>query len=214
MGRKIVMFFHGFASSRHSRKAVFFRRKFRAMRGYRFISFDFNPTPEDFRYMTISGMIDRIRQFTIDKRIRKMRVIASSMGALVALHFARRYGMVEKMLLLAPALFYRPRGITDDQLRQWKEQGEGEVYHYRFEKSIPLWYQFHLDGLRYSRPIPPPVKMTILHGRRDDVVPIVESRDYTKQYSGMIKLVEVDSDHFLHDHLDVAWQLVIEDLIT
>ena len=209
-----MMLLHGFASSKYSTKALYFSKKFRSLKQYRFIPFDFNPTPLDFKYMTISGMIDRLRQHVLEHRIQRMRVIASSLGSLVALHFTHRYGIIEKMLLLAPALHYKPRGITEEQLEEWKDRGEGEVEHYRFNRSIPLWYRFHEDGLHYSMKIPPSVPLIILHGRKDNVVPIEESREYALQHPKMVKLIEVDSDHLLHDELDFAWQLVTDELLT
>ncbi len=213
MGRKYILFLHGFASSRHSAKASYFRKKIRLLRRYRFHAFDFNPTPLDFKYLTITGMIERLRQHILERRIHRLRIIGSSLGALVALHFAHRYGMVEKMLLLAPALCYEPRGLTETQQEEWKRRGEGEVFHYHFNQKIPVWYDFHLDGLRYSSFIHPPIPITIIHGMRDDIVPVEESRDYANRYPSLVTLVEVDSDHLLYDHLELIWQRVKTDLL-
>jgi pimeloyl-ACP methyl ester carboxylesterase len=203
-----VLLLHGFASSGQSAKAQYFGRRFAALPRVEFRALDFNPTRRDFEYVTVTGMIDRLRQYVLDHRLGTVRVIGSSMGALVGLHYAHRFGGVERMLLLAPALSWLSGGLTEEELAQWKERGSAPVFHYAFEEEIPVRYDLHVDGLRYVEPVPPPAPITIIHGRSDAVVPIEHSRDYAARFPDRVRLIEVDAGHVLNDRLDFVWGYV------
>ena len=201
-----ILSLHGFASSARSTKAQFFRERLKAHPEVDFRAIDFNPTPVDFEYMTVTGMINRLRQYVLDHHLGAVRVVASSMGALVGLHYAHRFGGVEKMLLLAPALFWLSGGLTEEGLDQWQKAGAVPVFHYAFEEEIPLRYDLQVDGLQYLQPVPPPAPIVIVHGRNDDTVPIAGSRDYAASFPGQVRLIEVDSDHRLNDQLPFIWE--------
>jgi pimeloyl-ACP methyl ester carboxylesterase len=195
MTKETVLLLHGFASSRNSRKAQYLREKFKPLPGLEFLAFDFNPTPVDFEYMTITGMINRLRQYLLDSGGESVFLVGSSMGALVGLNYAHRFGGVSHMLLLAPALYY----VGYSEL-------EHEVFHFAFGRPIPLRDDFAIDGAEYAKTVPPPAPVTIIHGRRDDVIPVARSRCYAAQYPDRVELIEVDSDHRLNDHLDFIWE--------
>ncbi|HOG46345.1 MAG TPA: YqiA/YcfP family alpha/beta fold hydrolase [Anaerolineae bacterium] len=213
MERDAILFLHGFASSAHSSKARYLGERFAALPGVRFDALDFNPTPADFEHMTITGMIDRLRQFALDHEMHSARIIGSSLGALVALHYARRYAGVDRLLLLAPALRYGLQ-VSDDELRRWEREGAIRVPHHAFDAELPLGYGYHLDGLRYAQPVPPPAEITIVHGTADSIVPIQGSRSYAAAHPGMVRLVEVASDHRLEDQLDAIWGQVESFLLS
>ncbi len=48
----------------------------------------------------------------------------------------------------------------------------------------------------------PPTSVSIIHGHRDEVVPIAVSRDFTSRYPELVTLVEVDDDHSLAASID------------
>ena len=85
MEKKKILSLHGFASSGRSAKAQFFRKKFKPFPQVEFHAFDFNPTPMDFKYMTITGLINRLRQYLLDHDLGSVSLIGSSMGALVGM---------------------------------------------------------------------------------------------------------------------------------
>ncbi len=205
MEKKTILLLHGFASSAQSAKAQYLGGRFKALPQVEFCAFDFNPTPTDFEYMTITGLINRLRQYLLDHHRGNVSIIGSSMGALVGLHYAHRFGGVERMLFLAPALFYPPGGFDEQELERWKEEGVRKFFHYAFGGEIPLRYGHYVDGLQYQRPVPPPAPITIIHGRNDDVVPILHSRDYAAAFPDEARLIEVDSDHRLSDRLEFIW---------
>jgi pimeloyl-ACP methyl ester carboxylesterase len=208
MTKEAVLLLHGFASSGDSTKARYFGARFKALPHVAFHAIDFNPTPKDFEYLTVTGMVNRLRQFVLDRDLGGVWMIGSSMGALVGLHYARRFGGVERMLLLAPVLSYGSFGASEQALQGWREEGTVQVPHYGFDAQLPLRYDFHADGLQYARPVPPPAPMLIIHGRKDDTVPISGSREYAASYPDRVRLIEVDADHLLHDQLALAWEQV------
>jgi len=204
---KTIVFLHGLASSSRSAKSQFLARKLKAYPQVEFWAFDFSPTPEDFEYMTVTGMINRLRHFLWSRQPVETCLIGSSMGALVGLHYAHRFGGVRKMLLLAPALAFSAGNLTDEELEWWKREGAILVPHYGFNREVPLRYDFALDGGRYAIPVPPVAPTLIVHGRGDEVISIGKSREYAARYD-QVGLVEVDSDHRLGDQLPFIWEQV------
>lgn len=208
MKGKTVLLLHGFASSANSSKAQFLRERFKAHPEAQFRAIDFNPTPQDFQYTTVTGWINRLRQYLLDHDLAKVSLIGSSMGALTAVNYAHRFGGVEKMLLLAPAFFWLSGGLGELGLEEWRKAGAVPVLHYAFEREIPVRYDLEADGRLYQTPVAPAAPTTIVHGRRDDVVPIEGSRVYAARFHDQVQLIEVDSDHRLSDQMELIWQQV------
>jgi pimeloyl-ACP methyl ester carboxylesterase len=206
MSNQTVLFLHGFASSAQSIKARYFRERFGALPHVDFYAIDFNPTPADFECMTTTGQIDRLRQYIVDRGLEGARLIGSSYGGLIALHYAHRYGGVERLLLLAPALFWLSGGLSQEDLRLWQEAGTLPVFHYAFARELLLKYDLHLDGLRYLEFIPPAAPVLIIHGRNDSTVSVDHSRMYAAAFSSSVQLEELDADHDLNPYLDLIWE--------
>lgn len=214
MSQKTVIFIHGFASSAQGTKAQFLREKFAAVPHASFLALDFNPTPRDFEYLTVSGLINRLRQHLLQDDPQAVSLIGSSLGALVALNYAHRYGGVNRLLLLAPALVYGAGGRHIPNEEVWQERGFVEVTHYAFGEALPLRYDIEVDGTLYTAPPPPPAPVRIIHGRQDEVIPISLSREYADSYPRQVGLVEVEADHTLHGRLEEVWQEVQNFLLS
>ena len=208
MEKKTILLLHGLASSGQSTKARYLREKFKGLPQVEFHAIDFNPTPVDFEYMTTTGLINRLRQYVLDHRLGNINIIGSSYGGLIALHYAHRFGGVEKMLLLAPGLSWLSGGLSEKELTQWEKAGAVPVFHSEFKEEIPVRYDLHLDGLRYLEPIPPAAPVTIVHGRDDKTVPIEPSRVYAADFPDSVHLIEVDADHDLNGYLEFIWKYV------
>ena len=201
-----IIFIHGFASSAGSKKAIFFDDKFRAIQGADFRALDLNPTPLDFEFQTTTGHVSRLRQYLLDHALQRVSIIASSYGGLIAVHYAHRFGGIDRMLLLAPGLRWLSGGLDEAQLVHWEQAGAVPAYHEAFRREIPVRYDLHLDGLSYLEMTPPASPTTIVHGSRDVTVPVDDSRQYASRYPDMVQLIEVDADHDLNGHLDLIWQ--------
>ncbi|MDD2218962.1 MAG: YqiA/YcfP family alpha/beta fold hydrolase [Desulfoplanes sp.] len=214
MGKKTILFLHGFTSSAKSEKANYLREQCKTLPGVEFFIFDFNPTPKDFEFLTITGMINRVRQFLLDHPKDDVRLIASSLGGFIALQYAEWFGGITKMLLLAPVLFYHPWGTSKEEIALWKQQRVADVAHQGFQQELPLRYTFHEDGLRYTSPILPATQTTIIHGNKDQTIPIQHSRDYAAAHPDMVHLVETESDHRLTGRHNLIWEQTQSFLLT
>jgi len=205
MSKDAVVFVHGFASSNRGIKAGYLAQQYQHSSGADYYAIDLNPTPQDFEFMTVTGMINRLRQFVFDHQIETPNLIGSSLGGLVSVHYAHRYRGVKKLLLLAPVLRHQPE-IAPEILAAWRENGVVPVFHYAFEREYPLRYDFEQDGRHYSEFVPPAAPTLIIHGRQDASVPIQHSRDYVAQFPKQAQLIELDAEHTLNDQLALIWQ--------
>lgn len=213
-GRTTILYLHGFSSSGQSTKSLYFRDRLKTLPGTDYHTIDFNPTPKDFEYVTTTGLINRLRQYVLDHHLGNLNIIGSSYGGLVAVHYAHRFGGVERMLLLAPALRWLSGGLSEEQLRAWQEAGAAPVSHEAFQDEILVRYDLQVDGLGYLEPIPPSTPMTIIHGKSDRTVPIEDSRAYAVEYPDKVELVEVEADHDLNSHLGLIWDYVQSRLLS
>ena len=205
---KHIILLHGFLSSGKSSKATFLHEKFEAMPNVHFHSFDFNPTPKDFEYMTTSGMINRLRQHILDRKIEACTLVGSSMGGLVALNYAHRFGGVTQLVLMAPLLAYF-EGSRDNETAVSADPATVErVQHFGFDRLLPLRAEIDSDGLLYKNRVPPAAPTTIVHGRFDDIIFIRQSQTYAAQYPKQVQLLEVDSDHRLSDQHELMWKMI------
>jgi pimeloyl-ACP methyl ester carboxylesterase len=159
-------------------------------------------------------MINRLRQYIIDRQLPTCNLIGSSMGGLVGLNYAHRFGKVERLLLLAPALVYLSGERAGVPLAQWRQQGVGKVFHYGFNWNVPLRYDLEVDGRSYAASPPPPAPITIVHGIHDEVVPIAGGREYAARYPEWVHLIEVEAGHDINDHLDLVWEVTQQFLLT
>jgi len=208
VGRQTLLFLHGFASSAQSTKAKFLQERFEGLPQVGYCAVDFNPTPADFEYMTTTGQINRLRQFVLDRELTSVSLIGSSYGGLIALHYAHRFGGIEKLLLLAPGLRWLSGGLSQEELEHWRHCGSVPVFQPAFGQEVPIRYDLQMDGLGYLAFIPPPAPVLIIHGQNDSTVPVEHSRGYAADYPDNVDLIEVDSDHDLNGYLDLIWRCV------
>lgn len=205
---KTILHLHGFASSSRSTKAKYLGPRVESVQGAEYYAFDMNPTPTDFKHLTTSGAIGRVRQFVLDKQVETLSFVASSYGGLLATYYGHRFGSVERMLLLAPLLRWELDWLSEGQVAQWKEKGTIPIPHYGFGGELPLHFGYYEDGQRYREAVPPAAPTLIMHGRDDQVVPIRHSQEYAEQYSDRVRLIELDAGHDLNDHLEAIWEQV------
>lgn len=201
---KRIVFLHGMASSARSAKAQYLASRLGALAQVDFRALDLNPTPADFEFMTVTGMVDRLRQSLQDVEAMETALIGSSLGALVAMNYAHRYGGIAKVMLLAPLLAFSSGGWGHEELERWQREGMIRLAHFGFNREVPLRYAFVVDGSRYDQPVPPAAPTLIIHGRHDDVISVQQSRDYAARHAE-VRLIEVDSDHRLADQLPLIW---------
>ena len=199
------IYLHGFASSPRSSKATYLCDRFAEM-NLKLKVLDLNQG--DFGSLTLTRQIAQTVAAFPDEAT-PVTLIGSSFGGLTSAWVAQQQLQVQNLVLLAPAFGFPQNWYSQlppDRIEQWRKSGFLSIYHYGENKTIPLHYGFLQDadnypvtGLRRSLPT------LIIHGIRDEVVPIQVSRDYAQQHS-QVELIELDSDHGLNDVRSKIWQ--------
>lgn len=187
-----ILYLHGFASGPNSTKGVAFENHF-AARG---IAIErMNLRVPSFEHLRLSAMIDTVRAALADESI----VIGSSLGGLTAARVAERDPRVRALILLAPAfqLVARWREQLGAEWDEWRARGWREVDDYTTRAKSRIDFGFIEDVERIDVGYPDVrVPTLILHGTRDDVVPIERSRRFAAG-KDFVRLVELDDGHEL-----------------
>jgi uncharacterized protein len=197
-----VVYLHGFASGPQSGKARFFAERFGA-RGVPFVAPRLDEG--DFEGLTISGQLK-----VVEKEVGEGPVVlmGSSLGGyLAALYAARHREAVEKLVLLAPAFQFPTRWrarYSDRQLEEWRVKGTIPFYHYGFQQERGLGFQIVEDAARFEDEPEFGQPALVLHGRRDDVVPVELSKVFAERHKNVVLRV-VESGHELTDVLELLW---------
>lgn len=193
------IYLHGFASGPGSTKARYLGTRWQA-HGVSLLAPDLSPGP--FEDVTISGQLEVVEQTVAG---RPSVLIGSSMGGyLAALYAARHPREVEKVVLLAPAFRFASRWaerLGPEAMEKWRQSGFLEVFHYAQDKPARAGYDLFRDALQY--PDFPRIQQPcfIIHGTRDEVVPVEYSIEYARQYPA-VKLLMLDDGHELRNDLD------------
>jgi pimeloyl-ACP methyl ester carboxylesterase len=198
------VYLHGFASSPQSGKAQFLQKQFASL-GIALQVPDLNLP--SFKAMTLTQILTFLMETYGEA---PLRVMGSSLGGFLSLLWAARQPAVERLLLLAPALGFADRlaqSMGTAALEQWRQQGTFAFHHYGLGGLADLGYEFFRDAQGYSelelrRSLP----ILILHGTRDDVVPISLSEDFAAARSDSVRLVSADADHRLADQDPWLWE--------
>jgi pimeloyl-ACP methyl ester carboxylesterase len=191
---KSYVYLHGFASSPASSKAQYFKARFEE----RGIALDI---PEldggDFEHLTITG------QLAVVEKRRPRVLLGSSMGGYLAALYARQHAEVERVVLLAPAFDFWTRWAES---AGW-QSGKLSLFHYGERREREVDYGLIEDARGYPAYPDFPQPALVLHGLRDDVVPVEYSRRFCKSHPNAM-LVELDSGHELTNVLPQMWALV------
>jgi pimeloyl-ACP methyl ester carboxylesterase len=200
------IYLHGFASSPQSYKAQYLCDRF-AQWGLNLNILDLNEG--DFSHLTLTRQIKQIQTAFPSTSI-PVTLIGSSFGGLTAAWLAEKYPQVQRLILLAPAFGFLEHWLPklgQAQIKQW-QSGYLPVYHYGYQRQIPLHYDFVTDLNQYQdKQLKRSLPTLIFHGKKDEVIPINASREYASQRP-WVKLIELDSDHSLIDVLENITQAI------
>ncbi len=174
----------------------------------------------DFSHLTITRQINQIASEFLNSADREsspssppdhVTLIGSSLGGLTSAHIAQQYPQVQRLVLLAPAFGFLSHWLPqlgDEQMQRWQQEKYLMVYHYGEERELPLSYDFVTDAAQYKEEVlQRPIPTLILHGKKDEVIPIQASRDFAKSRP-WVELIEFDSDHSLADVVSEIWQAI------
>jgi len=189
------LYLHGFASGPSSTKAVAFAEHF-AQRG---ITFDrLNLRVPSFEQLRLSAMLE-VAASAIGGPEDRAIVVGSSLGGLTAARLAERDPRVTKLVLLAPAfqLMARWEQILGAAFEDWRRTGWREVLDYTTKQPARVDFGFIEDAAAIDVGFPAVrVPTLILHGTRDDSVPIEGSRRFAAGRPN-VELIELDDGHEL-----------------
>jgi uncharacterized protein len=196
-------YLHGFASSPRSRKAQDMRDRF-AQRQLSLVIPDLNQA--DFIHLTLSRQIQQVQALLPPTPV---TLIGSSLGGLTAAWVAQNCPQVSRLVLLAPAFgfleYWLPK-LGAAQLHQWQTSDRLAVFHHAEGIVVPLHYGFVEDCATYrDTELQRPVLTLILHGQRDEVIPLNASLDFARDRP-WVQLMALDSDHGLLDVSAEIWQ--------
>lgn len=195
-----LLYLHGFASGPASKKAQFFRRRF-ADRG---LDLDVPDLAADLENLTISGQLEVVAQALQE---RPAVLIGSSLGGYLAALYAARHKEVRGVVLLAPAFDFARRWeewLGKEKMEAWRNDGFLRVYHYGQQREARVGFRLLEDAGRYEGYPSLSQPALVVHGLRDEVLPVEASRRFARGRPGVV-LHTVDSDHELLDVLEFLW---------
>ena len=192
------VYLHGFASGPGSSKARFFHDRWQK-RGIDLWVPDLAPGP--FEELTLTSQMELLER---ELGGRAAVLIGSSMGGYLAALYAARHPEVEKVVLMAPAFRFAERWaerLGPQKMREWKESGFLDVFHYALNQPARVGYALYEDALTY--PAFPCIAQPclIIHGVKDEVVPFQYSEEF-QQLHPETKLLARNDDHELRGDLD------------
>jgi pimeloyl-ACP methyl ester carboxylesterase len=199
-----IVYLHGFASSPDSTKAKYFRDRL-ARHGVEFDCPDFNEP--DFRTLTITRMLGRLER-GLDNHGPATLMGSSLGGALAILAAARFRHLIDRLVLLAPAVMFAKPGhhlLPPERIDEWKRDGALPFFHYGQGENRLLAYTFYEDSLRYD---PFETVFTqpalIFQGLRDTSVDPRTVEQFASRRTN-VTLSLLDDDHQLVASLPRVW---------
>lgn len=203
------IYLHGFASSPQSSKGRWLRKRL-ATYGPALRIPDLNVP--DFAHLTVSAMIEHVRQEIATCPAGPVHLIGSSLGGFVATHFLAQHPdaaqAVADLVLLAPALDFaanRRARMGGPMIERWQQTGWHEFYNYRDQAPRPVHYALMNDAATYnSYAVQLALPMLVVHGLHDESVSYEQSVRFAAQRPNVV-LKLVNSDHGLLDYTESLW---------
>jgi hypothetical protein len=154
---------------------------------------------EDFFDFTVSRNLERARRCLFERTL----VIGSSLGGWTAALLAQNDRRVIELILLCPAFHFADRWFRpdrSDELVRWRAQGQLSFDVGHPPQLRPLSVRFVDDATTHAGAPVLRVPTTIIHGHRDDVVPLADVASAIRDQP-IARMHVVDDDHGLRDHL-------------
>jgi len=205
-----VIICHGFAKNKSERKFVELAR-FLAEKGIASLRFDFagqGDSEGDFSKISprkqVGDLAAAFNFLVKQKRINgnRLAVVGHSLGALIAVLFQSEYQKANTLILLSPALqqqelvkqWYSRKQITLWQEQRYLDTSKGRVDFSYLQEAQSIDWQKALS--RIAAPI------LIIHGQKDDDVPLKYSREILKNLKPESRLEVIENaDHHLESFM-------------
>ena len=204
-----IIFLHGLGSGPASRKGTLVREHF-SPQGYP-VSLPSVTVPslEELSPRAAVGLVKEMVRNEARRGVdRGLILMGSSFGAFLGLHAYHELSVPERahiraLVLLAPALNpWDPTSglLTPERERAWREHGSAPVLNLETGHEVPVHYRF-VEELRSfdSRVERLEVPTLIIHGLNDEVVPVVQSREFAASHPGTVLELLHDTHQLLGD---------------
>jgi uncharacterized protein len=189
-------YLHGFASSAAAKKGVHLRGVL-AARGVELLLPDLNQP--SFEKLSVGAMLAHLDALHAEHGEPRWRLVGSSLGGWLAARWAElQPERVERMVLLCPAFDIPTRWpllLPPGAFERWQRDGE-LPYADAEGRIVPLHYGFYEEAAEHTRFPSVGCPVTVVHGSRDDRVPIQSSRTWIADHP-QARLVTVDDGHDL-----------------
>ncbi|MCB9529584.1 MAG: prolyl oligopeptidase family serine peptidase [Myxococcales bacterium] len=138
-------------------------------------------------------------------------LVGSSLGAFaVAVAAARRRSRALKLVLMAPAIGIHAcwvEQLGEDGMKLWAEMGALQYQHQGVGEQVELPYRLWTQcrdeaGVIATHPT------VVVHGLRDDVIPMQHALAFALRSPGVKRLIGVDDGHRLLDDLSIIGEAV------
>jgi uncharacterized protein len=193
-----IIYLHGFASGPSSSKARYFRE--RLERAGAIVTVP-DLAEADFEHLTITRQLAVVERTAAEQPV---CLVGSSMGGYLAALYAARHPEVARLALLAPAFGFAHRWAESqgpEKLREWRERGFMEIFHYAKNRPMRLRYGLLEDAAHYEDYPDFRQPALIFHGRNDDAVPVTYSEHFAATHPNA-RLEILESGHALLNVLD------------
>jgi uncharacterized protein len=207
-------YLHGFASGPEARKGRWLARRL-AAKGVDLHRPDLNQP--SFGELTVTGALAAVDELlTAGPEKTRWSFVGSSFGGYVAARWAELHPeWVERLLLLCPGfglLDRWPQMLGREAMNRWQQEGSMD-FPDGAGRPTPVHWGFIEDFRRHPATPEVPCPTRIVHGTRDEVVPIEGSRRYAEPRAH-VGLVEVDDDHGLLASLEAIGREVDDFLLS
>lgn len=216
------VFVHGLGSDRRGDKARYFAEFF-GQRGFGYAALDttgHGGSEGEIRTLTLTRQIDDLAGFLGYIRRKeewtgRVVLIGSSLGGLTsAWTSVEEPEGIAGLALIAPAFRFVDNimaGVGERRVREWRDTNslriESPWLKLDFTWDLAAdWQGYEHDSLASRLRVP----ALILHGTRDEQVPVDDSRRVAAASGGRVKLVEIPGgDHRLTDHKEKLAQEIL-----
>jgi uncharacterized protein len=191
------LYLHGFASGPTSSKA----QAFSAFFGRCGLVLDvLDLRKPSFEGLRLSELIAHVQE-RIGGPSDRAVLIGSSLGGLTACRVAEKDARVGALVLMAPAFGLRELWKTrlgPEKMAEWESTGFLEVDDYVARAKARVDHGFYVDMMTADPAEPADVRVPtlIVHGTKDEVVPVERSRTFAAG-KAHVRLVEVEDGHDL-----------------
>lgn len=209
--KRIWIHLHGLATNVYGQKIEFLRKYFSENKLYSFFAMDM-----DYEKHTTTTTLNTLKILItgFSREFSEITLCGSSHGAYVALNYLRfmPLGNIKRLILLAPSyntLYLMIKTFGEENLREWLE-GKKEITVKEDDREVTFMREWAKDIVnhdyeiiennRVKFPKNPPVEIIVMHGKRDEIVPIEYSEMFTKAVK-VEKFLKVDDDHGLNESL-------------